>query len=127
AGLYVREPPGVASPAAWGSSLHQTVALMLRPILASGVIAAAPVWALGAMILPWLVRRRSLPVAFVLVTVWSATLVAASTAAINAVHPASKALAPGTAIAGAVVGGAVALAPTILATWHAARAGPRLP
>jgi hypothetical protein len=113
AGLYLKQPLGVAQLQAWSGSLHQTGALMLRPVLGAGVLAAAPVWALASITLPWLVRGSSLWMDLVLVTTWSATLVAATTTAIALVHPASGLLPSGTATAGAVLGGLIALAPTL--------------
>ena len=64
----------------------QTATVVLRPILTSGALAAAPVWAVAAVTLPWLVRNRSLTLDTVFVVVWSATLVSATGAAISIVH-----------------------------------------
>ena len=59
---------------------------VLSPIFSSGVLAAAPVWALAAVVLPWLVRGRSLPLDLVLVTIWAATTVSASDTVIALAH-----------------------------------------
>jgi eukaryotic-like serine/threonine-protein kinase len=112
-GLYLKQPAGIAPLPIWSGSLHQTVQLMLQPIASAGVLAAAPVWALASMTLPWLVRGRSLALDFVLVCTWAAAVVGATTASIALVHPGASLLPSGTAIAGALAGGLIALAPTV--------------
>ncbi len=114
AGLYLRRPPGMPGLDAWSGSLHQTVDLVLRPMLSSGALAAAPVWALASLTLPWLVRGRSLVVEIVLVTAWAATVVSATTTAIMLVAPGQSLLAQGPAVLGAIFGAGVVLAPGIL-------------
>ncbi len=109
AGLYLKLPNGTAPLAVWDGSVHQTVVLMLRPTVASGAIAAAPVWALASITLPWLMRGRSLAVSIVLVTAWSAAVVSATTTVIALVRPGETILPSGTAVAGAVAGALIAL------------------
>ncbi len=94
---------------------------MLSPIFSSGVLAPAPVWALAAVVLPWLVRGRSLPLDFVLAAVWAATTVSASHTAIAIVHPGTDAFAAPTAIPGAVAAGLLALAPSLTRAWRSRR------
>ena len=86
---------------------------MLRPILSSGALAAAPVWALAAITLPWLLRSRSLVVDTVCVVVWSATLVSATGAAISIAHARAAQVTEGTALIGAIAGAIIALAPSV--------------
>ena len=45
---------------------------MLRPLVDSGVLACAGLWAVAAAILPWLVRGRSAALDLVAATVWAA-------------------------------------------------------
>ncbi len=113
-GLYLNQPPGTAPLHLWGGSLHQTLVLMVRPIVTSGALVGAPVWAIASITLPWLTRGRSLPVTIVLVTAWSAMVVSATTTAIALVHPGETLLPSGTAAAGAVVGAVIALAPALM-------------
>jgi hypothetical protein len=120
-GLYLAQVSGIPAPEAWTGSIRETLDTVLRPTLTSGVLAAAPVWALGAMVLPWLVRGRSLQIDVVLVVVWAATVVSASTTAIALVRPGSVHLAQGTAVFGAIVGAAIALAPGLIRAGRGAR------
>ncbi len=112
-GLYLDWLPG--SPATvWGGSLRETVNQVLTPMITSGVLVPAAIWALGAAVLPWLIRGRSLAADLVLVVVWSATVVSSSTAAIAAVHGADGVITAPAAVLGAVLGAIVALAPVWL-------------
>ena len=113
-GLYLAQVRGIPAQGAWAGSLSQTIDLVLRPILTSGVLAAAPVWALAALTLPWLLRGRSLQIEIVLVTIWAATVVSATTTAIALVQPGDAHLAQGTAVLGAVAGALFALAPGLV-------------
>jgi serine/threonine protein kinase len=112
-GLYLDWLPG--SPAAvWGGSLRETVNQVLSPMITSGALVPAAIWAVAAAVLPWLIRGRSLLADSVLVVVWSATVVSTSTAAIAAVHGADGVITAPAAVLGAVVGAIVALAPVWL-------------
>ncbi len=97
----------------WSASLSQTVSVVFRPIVTSGALAAAPVWALAAVTLPWLVRNRSLTLDTVFVVVWSATLVSATGAAISIVHAGTAQPTEQTALVGALAGALIALAPSL--------------
>jgi serine/threonine protein kinase len=110
ADLYARRPPGTPPPSVWMSSLHETATHVLAPLLTTGVLAGAPVWAAAALLLPGLARRRSLFVAVVLVTIWSATVVSATATVLALSHPRGAGT-PATAVLGAVVGAVIALAP----------------
>jgi eukaryotic-like serine/threonine-protein kinase len=114
ADLYTRRAPGTPAPDVWTASLNVTVHDVLGPILSSGALAAAPVWAIAAMVLPWLLRGRSLALEAVLVTVWCATLVSATETAIALVNGAHGISAPPTAVAGALAGAIIALSPRLL-------------
>ncbi len=110
---YLDRLPGTPALHMWSASLDQTVTLVLRPVLSSGALAAAPVWALAAVTLPWLLRSRSLAVDTAGVVVWSATLVSATGAAISIVHPGAAQVAERTALIGAIAGAIIALAPSV--------------
>jgi hypothetical protein len=127
-GLYVSGLPGLETRANWSDTLAATVHQLLLPLLRSGALAPAAVWALSALVLPWLVRGRSLPADVVMAVVWSATTVAATTAVLAAAraspmqagliqagpahpsaHPATALSVPG-ATSGAIVAALAALA-----------------
>ena len=123
ADLYTRRPAGIPAPDVWTASLSVTLTTCSGRSSAPGVLAAAPVWALAAVVLPWLVRGRSLPLDLVLVTIWAATTVSATDTVIAlAHHGAGASTAPG-AIAGAIAGGLLALSPTLAQAWRSRRSG----
>jgi serine/threonine protein kinase len=57
-GAYVSLPPGTASPRIWMPSLAATVHQVIHPLLYSGILAPALVWAAGALVLPLITVRR---------------------------------------------------------------------
>jgi eukaryotic-like serine/threonine-protein kinase len=120
-GLYLRAAPGTPAPAVWTGSLQGAVHDVLGPLVSSGALAGAPVWALGAVVLPWLVRGRSPALDCARVAMWAAVLVSATEAAIAVVHGSRAAPALRTAVLGGVACAAVALAPTSIRTWRARR------
>ena len=66
-------------------------------------------WALAAVVLPWLVRGRSLAVDFVRVVIWAAMLESATIAATAAINGSDGVHAARTAVIGSVAAAAVAL------------------
>ena len=130
--LYLRHVPGVPPPTAWIGSLSQTTGHLLPALVNTGVLAPAVVWALAAVTAPWLVRGRSLVLDVVRVVAWSALVVGATSAAVAAVHGTDAVGAAPTAVLGAAVCAAVALAPRGVDGWRRAwrslpDAGARLP
>lgn len=118
--LYFRPAAGTAPPGVLAGSPYDTLHQMLLPLLTSGVLVPAAVWAGAAVVLPWLVQGRSPALDLLRVVIWSAVLVSTTVLAIGAVHGSDALGSPPTAVAGAVAGGLIALAPTWLA---AARRG----
>jgi hypothetical protein len=57
-GAYVRLPSGTPPPSTWMPSLSDTVHQVLHPLLYSGILAPALVWAAGALVLPLITTRR---------------------------------------------------------------------
>ncbi|MDW5597040.1 hypothetical protein VSS74_22015, partial [Conexibacter stalactiti] len=60
----------------WDDSIGGAVDHALRPLLESGMLATALLWAAGAAILPWLVRGRNAALDLVAGVVWAAGLAA---------------------------------------------------
>jgi hypothetical protein len=133
--LYLSPPSGIAPASHWAGSASATATQVLSPLLRSGVLAPAAVWAVAAAVLPWLVRGRSLPLDFVRAVVWAATLVAATPAAIAVVHGSAGVPTVHGAVVGGGLGVIVALAPRWLGAgrlpWRSTRpptgAGPHFP
>ncbi len=124
---YLRELPGNPSLQGWSVSLEHTVTVVLRGILTSGALAGAPVWALAALALPWLVRGRSLAADGARIALWSIALVLATAAALALAHPAHGLLAPHSAVIGAIAAALIAFATGLRGYWHAGRARARFP
>jgi hypothetical protein len=99
----------------WDAGAGRALADAAWPLVTSGAAALAALWALAAVVSPWLVRGRSTAVDVVAATSWAAGL-AAATAAV-----AERVGGPGAHAPGGVPG-AVAAAVTVLAL---ARARPR--
>jgi hypothetical protein len=120
--LYFRLPHAVAARSAWMPSLDHSLHHVLAPLASTGVLAPALVWALAAVLLPWITLARSLPVQLVLVTTWTAATTSATTTVLHAAH-AGAAVKPEAAIVGAVAAGLVALAPALAraaSSWRGA-------
>jgi serine/threonine protein kinase len=116
--FYLPRIPGIPPPTDWAGSPDQTIHHVLTPVLSSGALAPAPVWALAAAVLPWLVRCRSLPLDTIRAVVWSAVLVSATGVAVIAAHGSGGLRAAPSATVGAVVGAVIALAPSVAAAWR---------
>jgi len=118
--LYVARARGTPPAETWTVSAGQTVHHVLAPLLSSGALAPAPVWALGALVLPWLIRGRSLGWDTVLAAGWAVSVVAATTIVLAASHSAQVAGVPRGAVLGAVASALLAVAPTASRSLRAA-------
>ena len=125
--LYLRAPPGTPPTGQWPASVGATLHHVLGPLISSGALAPAVVWAGAAVILPWIVRGRSLPVDFVFGSAWAAGLVAATYASLRMAHGTLAAATLHGGVLGAVAALAIALAPGILRTARAGRVTARVP
>ncbi|MGI8505367.1 MAG: protein kinase domain-containing protein [Solirubrobacteraceae bacterium] len=112
--LYLKPVPASSPMDAWAGSPYETVHRVLVPLLSSGALAPAAVWALAAAVLPWLVLGRSRALDCVRVVIWSAALAAATAAAITVVHGSDLIATAPAAVLGAAAGAVVALAPSWL-------------
>jgi hypothetical protein len=115
--LYAAPPASTPAPGVWIGSLSVTFHHVLGPILSSGLLAPAPVWALAAVVLPWCQRAGSLALEVVLITIWAAILVSATEVVLGlGGHPGLAA--PRGAVLGAAAGGLLALAPALHRAWR---------
>ena len=101
-------------------SLPQTIHHVLVPLVTTGALAPAVVWAAAAVILPWLVSGRSPALDLVRVVIWAAMLGGATGVAITAVHGFNPVGTPHGAATGAAVSALVALMPLAVALWRGA-------
>jgi len=120
-GLYARLVPGTPARMVWMPSLYVTTDHVLAPLLTSALLAPAAIWAIAAVVLPWITAGRWLPLQVVLVTVWAAVLTSATASALQV--GTAPALRPGAAVLGAVGAAVVALAPALIRRWRARRPG----
>jgi hypothetical protein len=128
--LYLPRVPGISlspPPQNWMTSPSATMTHLLSPLVSTGVLAPAAVWAAAAVTLPWLVRRRSVALDALRVIAWAAIVVSCTGAAIAAAHGSDPVGAPPTALIGAAAAAAVALAPSLLEMGRGAlpSGGPR--
>ena len=102
--LFYGAARDTAASGTWEDSLGDTVAHVLTPLLQSGALACAALWAAGAAVLPWLVRGRRAALDLVAATVWAAGLTAGAGAIGHALggavpHPDPRGAALGAAAA----------------------------
>jgi eukaryotic-like serine/threonine-protein kinase len=108
--LWLGEPSGTPARAAWESSLSLAGTHVLAPLLSTGVLLGALLWALGAAVLPWVVRGRSAVRDVVAVTVWAAALASATPALDAGLSPHAARADPRGLVLGAIVGALAAVA-----------------
>jgi len=104
--LVFGRAPDVLPRAAWEGSTVEAMQDALWPMLAGGALGLVVLWALAAVMLPVLVRGRSAALDIVAVTGWAAALAAAT----QALSEALVLQAPRGLVAGAAVGGMIAVA-----------------
>jgi hypothetical protein len=109
---------GTAAPGAWEDSLGDTVAHVLTPLLQSGALACAALWAAGAAVLPWLVRGRRASLDLVAATVWAAGLAAGAGAIGHALGGTVPHPDPRGAALGAAAGVLLAVAARVIRPAH---------
>jgi hypothetical protein len=114
ADLFFGRADGTRPPREWKESLPDAVDHALLPLLQSGTLLCAALWAAGAALLPWLVRGRHAAVDLVAATVWAAALAAGASAVGGSLdgavpHPDPRGAALGAAVAVLLAVGAQAL------------------
>jgi hypothetical protein len=121
--LYEPRPHGTAPQSQWRGSITQVADHVLSPLVHSGQLAGAVVWAAAAILVPWVVRRRNPLLDVGRAVVWAAALAAATPVAITALARTIHGPHPGAAtgaIAGTVAAAALALAPLAVVQTHRA-------
>jgi serine/threonine protein kinase len=94
----------------WEGSLSTTAVHVIGPLLGLGLLLGAALWALGAAVLPLLVRGRGAALDVVAAAVWSGAIAAATPIFDGGLAHGGAQVAPRGLIAGAVLGGAIAVA-----------------
>jgi hypothetical protein len=89
----------------WDGAASITASEIVRPLVTSGAPLQAVLWGVAALVMPWLVRGRSLSADIVAATAWAAGL-AAATASIGEAVSGS---APKGLVAGALAAGIIAV------------------
>jgi hypothetical protein len=118
-GLYLRRLPGVGAGTVWMSSPGAAVDHLLIPVLSSGVLAPAAVWALAAALLPWIRARRPPRGLNVVITfAWAAATATATAIVLDVVARRHGVVLPGEGVLGAVSCGFGALAPDARGDRH---------
>jgi eukaryotic-like serine/threonine-protein kinase len=108
--LLLGPPPGAGPAQAWGDSSRAALSDALAPVLTSGALGVAVVWAAAAAVLPWIVRGRAAGADVVLATAWAAGLAAATQAVAGALPWDGGAPAPRGVVPGALAAGVFAVA-----------------
>jgi hypothetical protein len=108
--LWLGPHAGTPARAVWEGSLGSAAVHMIGPLLSLGVLLGAALWAGGAVLLPLLVRGRRAALDVIAATVWSATIAAAAPMVAGGLSAHAAHASPRGAIAGAVLGGAIAVA-----------------
>jgi hypothetical protein len=96
--------------ASWESSLDGAFNHVLVPLLSAGVLLGAALWALAALVLPWLVRGRHAAVDLVAATMWTAALLSAEPLLDHGLPLVSGQALPRGALLAAILAGALAVA-----------------
>jgi hypothetical protein len=105
--LLLGAPPDATPRPAWAGSVRETAEHALAPVLTGGALGIAVLWALAAAVLPVVVRGRAAAVDLVAAGMWAAGLAAGTGALAGALGWAAE---PRGLVAGAIAGGAVAVA-----------------
>jgi len=103
--LVLGPAPGTPARPAFDGAAGITAGDVIAPAMSSGALLLAVIWAAAALVLPWLVRGRSLPVDAVAATAWAA----GTAAAVAGLAERLELPPPHGLVAGAVAAGGVAL------------------
>ncbi len=107
--LWLIQPSRLPARAVWEGSLSSTATQVIVPLFVLGTLLGALLWAVGAAVLPSIVRGRSAAVDLLAVTIWSAAIAVAAPAldaglSAHTAHPS-----PRGAVLGAILGAVLAM------------------
>jgi hypothetical protein len=108
--LWLGPAPRTPARTVWEGSLSSTAVHVIGPLLSTGLLLGAALWAAGAVLLPLLVRGRNAALDAVAAVAWAAALAAAAPALDAGLAGQSAHATPRGAIVGAVLGAALAVA-----------------
>jgi hypothetical protein len=108
--LWLGERAGTPPRAAWESSLSAAASHVVGPLIATGVLLGALLWAVAAVTLPWLVRGRNAALDLLAAALWSGAVVWFAPAIDGGLRSGAPHPEPRGAVLGAVLGAAVAVA-----------------
>jgi eukaryotic-like serine/threonine-protein kinase len=115
--LVFGAPADAAARSAWEGSISSAAGDALAPLATSAVLLGAGVWALAAVLLPVLVRGRSLAIDAAGATLWAVLLVAAHGAVAELAAGDIEGAGPRGAVAGAILGALAAVAARASGLW----------
>ena len=104
--LWLARGAEVPARTIWEHSLASSATHVVGPLLGLAALLGAALWAVGAVVLPWIVRGRRAGLDVVAATVWSCALVTLAPALDGGLsaHPSPRGL-----VLGAILGGAIAV------------------
>jgi serine/threonine protein kinase len=108
--LWLGVPAGAPLRAVWEGSLSSAAAHVVGPSLGLGVLYGAAVWALAAVLLPWVVRGRSAVLDLVAAIAWSSVLLLAFSPRYMGLSTHVVSITPHGAAFGTLLGGVLAVA-----------------
>ncbi len=118
--LFAGPAPGTDRLADWAASARDAFTQALEPLVTSGLLAGAVVWALAALLLPWMVRGRRPLADVIAAAAWACGLAAASVAVAGLAEPGAR-------VHGGLAGPALAAAIAVGARWLRGPDPPPLP
>jgi hypothetical protein len=108
--LWLGPAAGTPARTVWEGSLSSTAVHVIGPLLSTGLLFGAALWAGGAVLLPLLVRGRNAALDVVAAVAWAGALAAAAPAFDAGLTGQAAQATPRGAIVGAVLGAALAVA-----------------
>ena len=108
--LWLGVHAGTPARAVWEGSLSSAATHVVGPSLGLGVLYGAAVWALAAVLLPWVVRGRSAVLDVVAASAWSLALLLACAPHYAGYTVFVVSATPRGAVIGSILGGALAVA-----------------
>ncbi|HEY2569956.1 MAG TPA: serine/threonine-protein kinase, partial [Solirubrobacteraceae bacterium] len=108
--LWIGPAAGTPPRTVWEGSLSSTAVHVIGPLLSTGLLLGAALWAGGAVLLPLIVRGRNAALDVVAAVAWAGALAVAAPALDAGLAGQSAHATPRGAIVGAVLGAALAVA-----------------